>query len=132
MARSTALLLVSIVFFMPLAFGAAVPADVWDAPRAEKFEKSLDAFFAEKDIAKRAESFKKEIQPQDPELKLDELETIAKAPPPPGALNGTVWKVQCPWAKENPRGWFNFTLPKSYTPAKACGLVIALHGSGSD
>ncbi len=132
MTRPKTLLLVSLVFCMPLAFGAAIPADVWDAAHAEKFEKALDTFFAEKDTTKRAEIFKKDIAPQDSELKLEELETIAKAAPPTGTQNGALWKVQYPWGKDNPRGWFNFAMPKSYSPTKASGLVIALHGSSGD
>ncbi len=124
-------MLVSLLWAAGVACAAtpAVPAGLWDAAKAEKLETSLDAFFAETDAGKRAELFKKEILPKEPGLALDDFERIAKAAPP---LPGNMLRVQCPWAKENPRAWFNCSAPKGYTPAKAWGLVIALHGSNSD
>jgi predicted esterase len=117
------------------AFAAESPKDLppncWPVTRAEKLESALDGFFAETDSGKRAEIFK-DLQVQEVGLTLDELNEIARAAPPEGEKRGNVWRVQAPWMKENPRGWFNLALPKDYSPRKACGLVIALHGSGSD
>jgi len=111
---------------------AAMPTGCWEAGRADKLEQTLNAFFAEADTARRAALFKSELEVQQPGLKLEELETIAKGAMPPGEKKGAVWRVQAPWLKDNPRGWFNLALPAAYTPAKAYGVVVALHGSGSD
>lgn len=108
------------------------PAGCWDAAQAEKLEKSLDEFFAEPDAAKRAQAFASALEPLQPGLSLEELESIAKAVPPAGEKKGHVWRVQAPWLKDNPRGWLNVSIPKDYSPKKTWGLVVALHGSGSD
>lgn len=109
-----------------------VPPACWAAERAEKLEKSLDAFFAETSAEKRRTLYEKELAGQQVGLTIEELETIAKAAPPDGKPKRGVWKIQCPWLKGKSRGWFNFSMPADYTPKKAWPLAIAMHGSSSD
>jgi predicted esterase len=110
----------------------SVPAGCWDAARAEKLEKAIDTFFAESDTSKRAQLFHDDPAFKDNGLTLEEFEAMTKAAPPEGEKRGDIYRVPCPWDKVNPRAWFNLALPANYSPRKACGLVVSLHGSGSD
>ncbi len=117
----------------PPASPAQVPAGCWPAERAERLEKSLDAFFAEPDAAKRRDLYQKDLAPQQVGLTLDELQTTLKAEPPEDKkTKGGVVRAQTPWLKDHPRGWFNFAMPQDYNPKKAWGLCVALHGGGGD
>jgi predicted esterase len=113
------------------ALTAAEPAGTLDAAKSDALEKALDTFFAEKDSDKRVDQFK-DLEKFKPGLTYTELAAIAKAAPPTGEKKPFVWRMPVPWDKENSRGWFNLALPKDYTPTKAYGLVVVLHGSGSD
>ena len=110
-----------------------LPTGTWPARQAERLENALDEFFAEKDPARRAVQFKDKLLPLEVGLSLEELEAIAKAPPPEGKGKAKgVARIQCDWLRDNPRGWFNFSMPEGYTPAKPWALVVAMHGSDSD
>ncbi len=109
-----------------------VPPACWPAERAEKLEKSLDAFFAESSPEKRRALHEKDLAGQQAGLTLAELETIAKAAPPAGRSRRGLWRIQCPWLKGNSRGWFNFSMPTNYTPKKAWPLAVVMHGSRDD
>jgi predicted esterase len=110
-----------------------VPLGCWDAARAEQVEKVLDAFFAETDAAKRRDQYTARVAPLGPGLTLDELELMARAEPPSGrTAQGGLLRVDVPWLLGDSRGWFNLALPERYTPAKAWGLCVALHGSSGD
>ena len=113
---------------------AALPAGNWEAARAEALERALDTYFTAPSGSRRVELFEKELQPLEVGLSREDLEVISKAAPPAGERRGEtrIWRVPCPWLTENSRGWFNFSMPKGYTPAKAWGLAVVLHGSGTD
>ena len=103
----------------PPASPAQVPAGCWPAERAERLEKSLDAFFAEPDAAKRRDLYQKDLAPQQVGLTLDELQTTLKAEPPEDKkTKGGVVRAQTPWLKDHPRGWFNFAMPQDYNPRR--------------
>jgi poly(3-hydroxybutyrate) depolymerase len=110
----------------------AIPHGTWDADRADKLDQALDAFFAETSEAAQESRYQRELAPAQVGLTLDELRAIAKGP----AENrpGVAVRTRTPRQEleGNARGWFNLVLPEGYTPTKSWGLVIDLHGSGSD
>ena len=124
-------LALSALLLTALTLVAAEPPGTRDAAKADAIEKALDKYFAEKDSEKRVDLFK-ELGQFNPGLTFTELEVIAKSGPAPFEKKANYWKFQVPGASENPRGWFNLAPPKDYTPTKAYGLVVVLHGSGSD
>ena len=109
-----------------------VPATCMPAEQAEQIEKDLDAFFAEADEEKRKVIYAQRLADGRSGLTLFGLETIAAAVEPSGTSRRGVWKITSPWLADNPRGWFNFSMPAGYTPKKAWPLVVAMHGSSSD
>ncbi|MCX7806601.1 MAG: hypothetical protein N3A38_15665, partial [Planctomycetota bacterium] len=115
---------------------APIPPGCWDVERAERLEKSLNAFFASKDPAERAALYLSEVAPLQPGLSLEELEALGRGGPPEDGKTGKsgTWRVHAPWAKDNPRAWFNIALPKGYSPARPWGLVMVLHSgpAGND
>jgi len=109
-----------------------LPAGCWSAAHAEQIEKALDAYFAEPDEEKRKAIYAEKLADGKAGLTRFGLETIAVATLPDGKPRRGVWKITSPWLENNPRGWFNFSMPKGYTPKKAWPLVVAMHGSSSD
>jgi len=107
-------------------------AEPWSAKQDETLESRLDAFFAASDGAKQKQLYDETLVDAGVGLSFAELRTIAKAKPPVGKEKRGVTLVSMPWIKGDPRGAFNLALPDGYTPRKAWGVVVALHGSGGD
>ncbi len=116
---------------LPTTQGVAMPDDAWDAARADRVERELDAFMASTSDTDRHERYSKILVPDKVGLSYDEL--VAMAAPPTMALGKAVrLSTAEQQADQNGRGWFNLELPADYTPAHAWRLVVALHGSNSD
>ncbi len=109
-----------------------VPSRCMPAAEAEQLEADLDAFFGEPDADKRKALYNKTLADGRSGMTLFGLETIAAGAAPPGKARRGVWKIESPWLTDNPRGWFNVSMPAGYTPRKAWALVVAMHGSKSD
>lgn len=108
------------------------PPGCWSGEHAEKIAKALDVYFAEPDADKRKVIYAEKLAGGRAGLTLFGLETIAAAALPQGKQRRGVWKINSPWLEDNPRGWFNFSMPKGYTPKKAWPLVVSMHGSAAD
>ncbi len=111
---------------------ANLPEGVWPAEQAEALEGHLDTFFAAEGVDGRKAIFDEHLAPGQVGLTLDELESMRTRTKPLGRKHGRVWRVAIPWMEGQPRSAFNLSLPRGYTPRKAWGLVVALHGSGGD
>ncbi len=110
----------------------ATPAGTWAPAKADELERLHDAFFAEPDTARRKALYEKNPITSRDGLTLEDLEQIARVETPDGKGSREAIRVQCPWMKDNSRGWFIFGLPAGYTPKKSWGLIIVMHGSHTD
>jgi predicted esterase len=116
---------------LPASQSAPMPDDAWDAARADRLERELDAFMASSSDIDRHERYNKILVPDKVGLAYDELDAMSK---PPAIALGKPARLSLDGQQgdQGGRGWFNLELPADYTPAHAWRLVVALHGSDSD